>query len=633
MLKVNNRKTINHLVINNLREYKLRNLFTVITITLSVGLIAGLSLFSAAILEMEQKDLTHNPFADNPTYNIREIFSVSLVGMVILFISVFVIHSIFYISVSERIRQFGQLRTIGMTKKQVKRMVRKEGTILSLFGGAIGIGIGASFAYILKPQGFNIIVFIIVCIVILTANYITVQLAVRKPAKLAADISPIEACRISGYELSNGKNRTNKLKRKLSPLSLSMIAVKGNRKKSTMTMISLCLAGIVFQCSASFLASIDKDAFSRQSWFRLGDFVIELSSDAAKRNKHGETGIKKDNPISQELITKVSKLDGVKDVISIEDLSVEYSYNGVSEKDLVVPFTKEDGALIENCIKEGSIDYDRMVRNKEILIIHNNIAKEIFGWTFQYGDRVTLRWFNGEKEVHETYTIGGILNNSGKLYQNKELFKLAYGAGWFLLPKELVTQMMTPNFNLISRIIISSDNQKDDMENKINNEVKLIIDNNPLLRLSTHKEEKKQSKEEYNMIYATFLGGAFFVIAFSVINLLNTLISSAMARRREFAYLGAIGASNRQIRIMIMGEGLYFAVINLVVSALPGTVLGYAFVRMMIWSGLIYLDYQFPVLYLVGYGAFVLAVPILLSMVIVKIISRRSLVDRLRELE
>ena len=80
-----------------------------------------------------------------------------LISIAILMVSILVIYSIFYISISERTRQFGQLRTLGMTQKQIKRMIRREGSILSLIGSSIGIAIGAIIAYSLRPQGFNMV--------------------------------------------------------------------------------------------------------------------------------------------------------------------------------------------------------------------------------------------------------------------------------------------------------------------------------------------------------------------------------------------------------------------------------------------------------------------------------------------
>lgn len=581
---------------------------------------------------VELKDINpNNAFVSSLSFNSREIMILALLAIIVLFISVFVIYSIFYISVCERTRQFGQLRTIGMTKKQIKRMVRREGTILSIIGSIMGIIVGSLCAYSMRPKGFNLVEFIILTIAIICANLITVQLSISKPAKLAASVSPIEASKLSGYEKKS--TMTNKLKRNLSPLGLSMISTRGNRKKSIMTIISLSIAGIIFMCASTFVSSASEEKYSRQSnMFAYGDFIIDISSNAIQVNKFGETGIKKDNPLSSHLIEKLTAIDNVKEVFAKENLDLTYSYNSETQDDIAVPFTKNDVSLIEKYLKEGNINYDDMVKNKEIIIVHNEIAKEIFGWDFKLHDTVHLKWYDGEKYVEDDFKIAGIMKNSSKFYNNSDMYKLAYGAGWFMMPKDLLTQMMIPDFNLNSKIIVScNDYEKhyDDIETQITS----ITDSNPLLSLLPFKEELKHQKEQYAILYATFMGASLFVIAFSVINLINTLISNTMARKREFACLASIGATNKQIITMIIGEGLYFSVINLVTTLTIGTAASYIMIKIMILNGIRYVSYVFPLLYIIAYSAFVLIIPLVLSFIIAKIINKKSLIERLREVE
>ncbi|MEG0152993.1 MAG: FtsX-like permease family protein [Cellulosilyticaceae bacterium] len=580
---------------------------------------------------IERKNINENDaFVRMLAYSFTEGASIVLATVVILMVSVLVIYSIFYISISERTRQIGQLRTIGMTKKQIKKMVRKEGSILSLIGSTIGIAIGALFAFSIKPEGFAWSNFISYTLFILIANYITVQFSIAKSAMLASSISPIEATRISGYEVQVEAKKTKCIQRKLSPLSLSMIAARGNRKKSMMTMISLGLAGIVFMCAGSFISAIDEEKFSRQGWFGLGEYIIQIASNAAKVNTHGEMGVKVNNPLNNSLVSTIQAIEGVEEVIEMQTLSVSYSYGEYMEKDVVAPFSESDVPLLSAYLQTGSVDYERMVQNKELIIVHNEMVKEIFGWEFKLGDTVTLQWFDGEKERADTFTIGAILEPTNKLYHNPEMFKLAYNAGWFMIPQDLLQQMMMPEFNLNTRMIISCEDGWD-VEDSIELKIVELTKDNPLLTLSRLKNTMEHHKQQFNMTYTTFMGAALFVIAFSIINLLNTLISNTMARKREFACIGALGATNKQIKTMIWGEALYFALINIGVTLTLGTMSGYGVVKFANWNGITYLDYQFPWHYLIGYSLFVLVVTIVLSSSIAKIMGKKSLVERLRE--
>lgn len=120
---------------------------------------------------------------------------------------------------------------------------------------------------------------------------------------------------------------------------------------------------------------------------------------------------------------------------------------------------------------------------------------------------------------------------------------------------------------------------------------------------------------------------------FALINLINTLVSNAMSRKREFAMLCSIGMSGGQLKKMIIGEGLILAVKNIAITALFGTAAGYAMIRIMREFNATYLHWHFPGWHMLGYIAMVLVVPVLISAVITKILEKKTLVERLREAE
>ena len=571
----------------------------------------------------------NNAFVDSLSYDIRELSMTILIGIAILLVSVLVIYSIFYISISERTRQFGQLRTLGMTKKQIKKMVGVEGTVLSVIGSIIGITIGAIFAYSMKPQGFSITTFLVYSMIIIIADYITVLISIYKPAKIAANISPIEATKLSGYE-GNKKKDSKNLHRRLSPIALSFMAARGNGKKSSMTMISLSLAGIVFICAATFISSIDEEEFSRQGWFEYGEYTLEFSPNAAQVDEFGYTGLKKKNPLNDELITEIQGIPEVRDVMELKDVEVDYTYKGESyEEDLAAPFTKEEAELMKSYVKNGQLDYEKMVKNKEVFISNNDIAKEIFGWKFEVGDKVTLKWYDGEKYVEDEFTIAGDLK---KNINNPQVNKLAYNAGWFLIPEELLQSMMLPGFNLNKRLVISSRDYAAS-QTVLDEKLSIIADSSPIISISKLSDRIEHDKDQFGIIYSTTLGAAIFVIAFSLINLLNTLITNVMARKREFACFRTLGMSEKQVATMIRGEGLYFALVNVLTTVILGNVSGFIMVKLMAYNGLNYMKYKFPLSYLLGYIIMVMLVPIVISNIAVKNLSKKSLVERLKEIE
>ena len=127
--------------------------------------------------------------------NWEDIQIVMIFSFAVLFVSYLVIYSIFYIYVHNQVREFGQLRTMGTTAKQIKKILRVQGRIFCIYGTALGLVIGGIAAFLFKPNGWSWGNTAITSIVIFLLVYGMVWLAMSKPAKIAGSISPIEAAK------------------------------------------------------------------------------------------------------------------------------------------------------------------------------------------------------------------------------------------------------------------------------------------------------------------------------------------------------------------------------------------------------------------------------------------------------
>lgn len=134
-------------------------------------------------------------FIESLSVDTQSVMLYGMVGAVILLACVLVIYGVFYLSVIGRIHQFGQLRTIGMTKKQMKKFVSREGGVLYLRSAPIGILIGGIAGYFIIPDGFNILNTLLIIALVFVVVYVITIISVRKPARLAAVVSPMEALR------------------------------------------------------------------------------------------------------------------------------------------------------------------------------------------------------------------------------------------------------------------------------------------------------------------------------------------------------------------------------------------------------------------------------------------------------
>ena len=114
-----------------------------------------------------------------------------------------------------------------MTEKQIKRLVYKEGTSLSLIAIPIGLIVGTFLSYFLIPQGFQFKNLLWAYPIVILFSYMTVRLSIRKPAVIAASVSPIEA-----YRYETGSNYGDKHKgKKITPILLAKEQIIRDKKK------------------------------------------------------------------------------------------------------------------------------------------------------------------------------------------------------------------------------------------------------------------------------------------------------------------------------------------------------------------------------------------------------------------
>ena len=169
-------------------------------------------------------------FLDSLSVDTQDVLTYGLIGIVILLACILVIYGVFYLSVIGKIHQFGQLRTIGMTKKQMKKLVSKEGRRLFLYASPIGILIGGIAGYFIIPSGFSIINTLLIAVCVFIVVYIITMISVHKPAKLAAAVSPMEALRYVPQD-DMKKTANKKMCRSLTPLGLGVMNFSKNKKK------------------------------------------------------------------------------------------------------------------------------------------------------------------------------------------------------------------------------------------------------------------------------------------------------------------------------------------------------------------------------------------------------------------
>lgn len=563
-------------------------------------------------------------FIQSLSVDMQTIILCGIVGAVILLACVLVIYGVFYLSVIGRIHQFGQLRTIGMTKKQMKKFVSREGGVLYLHSAPIGILIGGIVGYFIIPDGFNILNTLLIIFFVFVVVYVITMVSVCKPARIAASVSPMEALR---YVPQDGMKKTanKKLCRKLSPMGLGMMNFSKNRKKTVITMLSLALGGILFMTAATYMSSFDKENYARQGYFVDAEFHIEYAQSAIELNENGMSGMQAEMPLDNKMVKEISSLDGVEKVTEIKSFGVRFDYPKNDEydnDDIIYPLTEEDTREIGKYLEDGSADYDKLMSGDYILAAGNNNAAEIYGWEFAVGDTIILHYYDGNKMLEKKVTILGILNHKYVLDHNGL-------QGWFLMPEQAILNFLSYD-SLNAHLLVSTEAEK---EETVGEALTEMLAEKSELNLETFADRKVAYEQTANQLFGAISGLAIFIMMFSILSMMNTLITNIVTRKQELAMLESIGMSKGQIHRMLLGESLLLVLATVGVTMTIGTLCGYVLSNMLYNVGAFYMAFKFPVFMTLIYSVVLVSVPLIITLVSMHSFSKEALVERLRGME
>lgn len=228
-----------------------------------------------------------------------------LIGLVLIG-SYTVIKSIFQISIINKIQNYGQLRTIGTTQKQIKKIVKKEGRYLGVRGILTGISLAILCSAIILAKGINIGNYIVCAMITVAICGIIVSISINKPIKIAMKASPMESVRMTA--ISNIKISKQEKNRKLTPISLGIMNFKREPKKVWSIVISLSLGGIILLTVSSALLLQSPERMA-QHYFGDADYKIYINSD-----KEPTEQLYSGNPLNDKLKEEIGSIPGIKEI-------------------------------------------------------------------------------------------------------------------------------------------------------------------------------------------------------------------------------------------------------------------------------------------------------------------------------
>ena len=565
----------------------------------------------------------NDKFVDSFSLDTNEVLTFIGLSIGVLVISGIVIYSIFYLSVSSKVREYAQLRTIGMSKKQMKKMIKLEGLNYCKLGITLGVIVGGVVAYFLVPEGYILLNFIKVAVISIVLGVFAVLISVSKPAKIASEVSPVEGLRYTGD--SENISASSKLCRNLSPSSLGKIEVNKNKKKTIMTLISLIIGGVLFIFAVTISDSVDELAYARMGSFSNSEYHISFTDEVSENSKNGIYDFIKEKNNLTELKKELEQLEEVEKVKANKSFKVKYEYNGEIFDDAIAPMDNSHTASAQKAVLEGTGDYNTLKENREGYLPMVGVFKEIFGWSPELNDKITLHYFNGEDKSLEV-NLGGIGSNMFSGY-NIEADNTSV-EGWLLIPDNMYEEIVGDLDTTMSlRVATKGHIYNEELDNKI----KELVDKYDGLEVVTFTDYYANAQNNLANIKNIMIGMSIFIVVFSFINLINTVITSVVSRKKELAVLQSIGMSRKQVNKMLIFENIYLSLPNCIISSILGPILSFALIEILKSFGIKYMFFHLPVSAILVYLLISILIPSIVAICSIKMFNKETIVDRLRD--
>ncbi len=538
------------------------------------------------------------------------VIAIAAVALLIIFTGYLIIYNVFQISVAGDIRFYGLLKTIGTTPRQLRRIIRLQALVLSAAGIPAGLALGWLIGGRLTPvvvsrlNGVEAVTSASPWIFFIAALFalFTVLVSCRKPGRMAAKVSPVEAVRYA--EGGSGKTRAKGRKaRRVSPFTMAWANLGRSKGKTVVTVLSLSLAVVLLTVTVNFAGGFDMDKYV--SNFTASDFIV---ANAGKFQT--STLFSAEQALPRSAIEAINARGGVTEsgvVYGMTAPALEYVtedwfrankqrfYTPEAMDDLIRLTDKNEAGLLADSVQlsgmsafaldhltvlEGDLSALYEPGSRAIAAV---CAKDEYGnadmnshWA-RLGDTVTVRYV----EQSEYYNP-----DTGEVWAAYE--DIPDGANWVERPVKYrdvdytVAALVTvpsalsyryygsDGFILNDRTFVQDSGTSDvmyyafDTTEAANADMEAFLaDYTENINPELDYESKATYAGEFESMRSMFLllGGAlsFIVGLVGVLNFFNAILTGIIARQRELAVLQAVGMTGRQMRAMLVWEGLLYA--------------------------------------------------------------------------
>lgn len=541
------------------------------------------------------------------------ITSIVVICLVIILSSILVIYNIFYLSIITKVQEFGKLRAIGTTKKQIKKIILKEGMYLSVIAIPLGLVAGYIISEVIAKYLLLSDVSVskwLTALAIGLTSIITVYVSLIKPMKVASKVSIVEAVKYNGE--STTKKKTRKGYDYINVSRLTKANLSSNKKRTYVTLLSLTLSGILYIVVSCALSSMDAEKMAKLH--SSHDIVIRLDNYTFgdKTSPNTELNIlQKKNLLSDEFINELKKINGVKDVevtsnmIKSEILNLEleedfYDIIGIDES------AENDLEDMELYLQDGEIDLEKLKSGEEMIL---NFSMYADMYDIKVGDILSFELYDGEDIIKKDFKIQAITD----------------GPGVFVIHNNIMDKLVKTNTRHSIGLTIEKN-----AYNEVKAYVESLVKANENLNGSYIDVEIASSELA---IKITKIMGYSLVVLIGVIgfiNLINSMITSIITRKKELGMLQAIGLTNKQLVQMLNKEAMFYTSFMLIGSLTIGNIIGYSAVQAMRKSGMSYAVYVLPINQMIIMIVCIVLAQFILTYLISKNFNKESLIDRVR---
>ncbi len=578
-------------------------------------------------------------------------------GMVLVFLAGYLmIYNVFQISVAADIQFYGKLKTLGTTKKQLKKVVYGQGNRLSAIGIPMGLVAGYVLGVLLVPvwipmKEMQVVVSASPVIFAGSAlfSYVTVLVSCMLPARMAGKVSPIEALRYTDSSVSCHKKK-KKSRNGAFLLRMAWSNLWRSRKRTIVVLCSLTLGLVLMSYFYAKNASFDVEKYLMD--LTVADYQIDDATNDAS-SFYDPAG----NTISDTMLAEIMGLGesgGVEATGRLYSRQEQMTLGEQTKRSLKAFYNEErlaDFASYDPSFPEWKAGFDAAVGGEKCMytiygadglvldaaadnryILDGAFDAERFA-TGQYCLSIGPSMTPGD--VIPAHAVGEKLLIEGREFEVMAALKplrpmvagrdsLAFDLP-VILPADVFTKLWAGS-NLRKFYFNVTDETMEDAQALLSKyQQGAAAGMNVVSRRTMIAQYESQTRASAVMGYAV----SIIIALVGVLNFVNSMVTAIIARRREFALIQSVGMTKRQLRQMLAFEGLFYAGLTLLAAYTLGALSVGVFLRAMVTAADGYSTFHFTLFPLVCCTPVLIATALLIPYLCFRKLEHQSITERL----